>query len=79
MFSCSSYCRITCFGAAGLDAVAKVAEFPKVDDKVRTTSILFGGGGNAANTCTAISRLGFNAKLVSKVGSDANGSLIAEH
>eukprot|EP01035_Chromulina_nebulosa_P032371 gene32371-43248_t len=67
---------ITCLGAAGLDAVATVAEFPKVDDKIRTTSILFGGGGNAANTCTAISRLGFNANLISKVGSDVNGNAV---
>lgn len=65
--------RITCLGAAGLDAVATVAEFPKADDKIRTTSILFGGGGNAANTCTAVSRLGFDAMLISKVGSDTNG------
>lgn len=50
-----------------------VSEFPKLDDKIRTNALYFGGGGNAANTCTAISKLGFKSGLISKVGNDLNG------
>ncbi|CAM9695217.1 unnamed protein product [Hapterophycus canaliculatus] len=48
------------------------------DEKVRTQSLEIMGGGNCGNTMSAASRLGLNACIATKVGSDANGRLILE-
>jgi len=64
---------IVCVGAAGIDAVGIISSFPKPDDKIRTSSLTLSGGGNAANTCSAISKLGVVTSLFSRVGPDANG------
>ena len=45
-------------GATGMDYIATVARYPLPDEKVRTTSSCVTGGGNCANTLTALARLG---------------------
>mmetsp|Transcript_12274 Transcript_12274/g.18410 ORF Transcript_12274/g.18410 Transcript_12274/m.18410 type:complete len:487 (-) Transcript_12274:63-1523(-) len=67
---------IICVGAAGIDAVGMISSFPKPDDKIRTSSLTLAGGGNAANTCSAISKLGITASIFSRVGADVNGQLV---
>lgn len=42
--------RILCVGAACIDIILMVNEFPAENQKVRTTESQFSGGGNAANT-----------------------------
>ena len=44
-------------GACGIDQLAVVQKYPDRDEKIRATSFSTQGGGNAANTATAISRL----------------------
>ena len=65
-----------CVGAAVLDFIASVSEYPMEDSKIRTKSHQISGGGNGANTATAIATLGLPCSIVSKIGSDANGSFI---
>lgn len=65
-----------CVGAAVLDFVASVSEYPLEDSKVRTNSHQIAGGGNGANTATAIAKLGLPCSILSKIGTDANGSFI---
>jgi sugar/nucleoside kinase (ribokinase family) len=71
-------------GACGLDRLLTVPAYPTADDKVRTTAYHEIGGGNAANTATAIALLSgasflrdknmnICTKLLSKVGSDYIG------
>jgi sugar/nucleoside kinase (ribokinase family) len=71
-------------GACGLDRLLSVSAYPRADDKVRTTAYHEIGGGNAANTATAIALLSgasflrdknmdICTKLLSKVGSDIIG------
>ncbi|GLU07843.1 hypothetical protein SLE2022_247830 [Rubroshorea leprosula] len=60
-------------GSLGVDFLAAVASFPKPDDKIRSTSSLVQGGGNAANALTCAARLGLNPRLISKVANDARG------
>ena len=48
---------ILVIGACTLDRIITVTEYPREDSKVRSQSIYETGGGNAANTATAISKL----------------------
>lgn len=61
---------------AGLDLVASVPTFPQPDTKVRTESLLSTGGGNTANSLTALRRLGISVSLLSQVGADPSGSIV---
>lgn len=86
--------KILCVGICSLDTLATLNEFPTPDAKLRSTSLIHSGGGNAANTAVAISRLSHNISflkelqvqvdLLSAVGNDSNGDTIisgleAEH
>eukprot|EP01134_Creolimax_fragrantissima_P008213 CFRG8213T1 len=70
--------RVVGMGACGLDMMATVSSFPKPDSKNLTTSLTYTGGGNCANTLTALSRLGIHCSLVAKIGSDDNGVRVLE-
>lgn len=63
-------------GMAGMDLIARVASFPKPDSKIRTTDLAAHGGGNIANTLTAVRRLGLRTRLVSAVGRDFYGTAV---
>ncbi|CAM8965961.1 unnamed protein product [Rhodiola kirilowii] len=65
-------------GAAAIDFLATVDAYPKPDDKIRSTSLKVQGGGNAGNALTCAARLGLNARLISKVANDAQGTSILE-
>ncbi|KAI3682629.1 hypothetical protein L1987_82734 [Smallanthus sonchifolius] len=60
-------------GAVSVDLLATVASFPNPDDKIRSTSMKVEGGGNSGNALTCASRLGLNARLISKVANDSQG------
>ena len=66
---------IVCLGVAGEDFLAYVDGFPAPDGKVRTTRSAVAGGGNAANTATAIARLGEPVGLAASVGLDRAGEV----
>jgi sugar/nucleoside kinase (ribokinase family) len=78
--------KILCVGICSLDTIATLNEFPSPDEKLRSTSLSHAGGGNAANTAVAISRLShnipnlksldINIDLLSAVGDDSNGDAI---
>lgn len=73
-------------GACGMDRLLSVSHYPSPDAKVRTTVYNEVGGGNAANTATAMARLSracifrseaqFRIKLCTKVGDDYVGRQI---
>lgn len=60
-------------GAVSVDYLATVAAFPKPDDKIRSTSLKVGGGGNTGNALTSAARLGLKPRIISKVANDAQG------
>ena len=78
--------KILCVGICSLDTIATLDEFPKPDAKLRSTSLTHAGGGNAANTAVAMSRLyhnipqlqnlQLNVDILSAVGNDGNGDAI---
>ena len=71
--------HILSVGLAAVDFVAVVDHFPVPDEKMRSSSLIVEGGGNAANTAAAIGRLGIaDVSLVTAVGDDANGNTIVE-
>jgi Sugar kinases, ribokinase family len=72
--------RILCVGICTLDTIATLDEFPSPNSKVRSNSPLCHfGGGNAANTAVAISRLGqMQVDLATAVGDDSNGDTILQ-
>ncbi|CBN75591.1 PfkB-type carbohydrate kinase [Ectocarpus siliculosus] len=70
--------RVLGLGSAGVDFIAAVDRYPTADEKVQTQSLQVLGGGNCGNTLSAASRLGLDACLATKVGSDANGRLILQ-
>ena len=65
-------------GAACVDFLARVARFPRPNEKLRTEGPLeTQGGGNCGNALCAAARLGSVApRIVAKVGADAAGSVI---
>ncbi|XP_062079448.1 uncharacterized protein LOC133783843 [Humulus lupulus] len=65
-------------GAAGVDFLATVSSYPKPDDKIRSTSSMVQGGGNAGNALTCAARLGLNPRLASKVADDSQGKRLLE-
>jgi len=82
---------ILVIGACALDRLLTVSEYPHADAKIRTTSYDEAGGGNAANTASAIGKLcdaqlfsnqpptpGVRVELLTKVGDDAVGQQIID-
>ncbi|RWR80460.1 ribokinase isoform X4 [Cinnamomum micranthum f. kanehirae] len=66
-------------GGLGQDYLATVASFPKPDEKIRSTSSMVQGGGNAGNALTGAARLGLKPRLISKLANDGPGKgLLAE-
>ncbi len=65
-------------GAACIDILVTVREFPRPGSKICTERCIRQGGGNAANTMTALSRLGVRACMLTKVGSDVNGDNVIQ-
>ena len=70
--------RVIVYGATGFDYIAKVKCFPRPDDKIRTDPLVSMGGGNAANTATALCRLGLPVQLISKIGDDNMAATLRE-
>jgi hypothetical protein len=64
---CASTPSVLFYGAAGLDLLCLVSRYPQADEKVRSLGQLEAGGGNAANSACAASKLGVNAHLMTKV------------
>ena len=72
---------ILSIGACGLDRLLTLERHPVPDEKVKTTAYNEVGGGNAANTATAIALLSqasifggqFTVKLLAKVGDNIIG------
>lgn len=79
---------ILVIGACGMDRLLRVAQYPSPDAKIRTTDYQEVGGGNAANTATAMARLSraslfqqqqqpkYRIRLCTKVGDDSVGRQI---
>jgi sugar/nucleoside kinase (ribokinase family) len=76
---------ILVIGACGMDRLLSVSHYPTPDAKVRTTVYHEVGGGNAANTATAMARLSraaifresfYRIQLCTKVGDDYVGRQI---
>jgi len=68
--------RIACVGIAVLDHVFRVDELPRAPSKLLARGLQTVLGGMAANAAAAAARLGAEALLVSRVGSDAAGETI---
>jgi sugar/nucleoside kinase (ribokinase family) len=73
-----SQLKVVGLGGCGVDMIAVVPSFPRADAKIRTTSTLATGGGNCANTLTALRRLGLPTALIAKVGDDAHGAAVVK-
>ena len=68
-------------GLAAVDFVATVDHFPEPDEKMRSSSLLVEGGGNAANSACAMAGMApyvQTSSLLTAVGDDANGKTIVE-
>ncbi len=68
--------RILLAGVAVADFVFNVDAMPRKAEKYRATSAHICGGGNAANSAVAVSRLGAQAMLAARVGDDFVGDFI---
>ena len=65
-------------GSAGVDYLASIASFPEPDAKLRTDALEIQGGGNAGNALTAMSRLGVNPSILTKLSDDGAGKAIMD-
>ena len=62
--------KILVLGSCGLDRLLAVPSYPEADSKIRTTSYHEIGGGNAANSATAMGRI-----LTAKAFTGTNGTI----
>lgn len=66
---------VLCIGDIDVDLMIGVAALPGFDQKVEGRLIARTPGGMAANVAVALTRLGASARLVGRVGDDADGAL----
>lgn len=60
-------------GVSTIDCLCELDHYPMPDEKCRAKDFCFDGGGNAANSLVALSRLGYQTKILSRIGHDALG------
>lgn len=65
--------RVICAGHANWDVTLQVDHLPAADSEARIRDRRTGGGGSAANTAVALSRLDVSAAIVASVGDDRDG------
>lgn len=70
--------KIAVLGAAALDTIVKVDNFPSADEIVFPQSINKYPGGSTANIAVGLKRLGLETSFLGKIGDDTEGSLIKE-
>ena len=70
--------RVLLAGVAVADFVFNVDAMPRKAEKYRATNAHICGGGNAANSAVAASRLGAKAMLAARVGDDLVGRFILD-
>jgi ribokinase len=63
-------------GAANIDLIIKIDEFPKPDEEVKVSTFHIYGGGSAANVVTEASRLGLKTGFIGNVGDDYFGKFL---
>ncbi|MBS7655807.1 carbohydrate kinase family protein [Candidatus Bathyarchaeota archaeon] len=63
-------------GAANVDLIVKIEDFPKLDEEVKILNIQFHGGGSAANVVTGASRLGLKTGFIGNIGKDYFGEFL---
>lgn len=71
--------RILCIGSANMDLVMKMERVPERGETLITTrDYEFIPGGKGANAAVAAARLGADTLFCTRVGSDANGSILRD-
>jgi sulfofructose kinase len=70
--------KVLCIGIAVLDYVYAVGEMPTRGEKYRAKDLAVVGGGIAANAAVAVARLGGEAELITRLGSDGTAREIVE-
>ena len=68
--------RILLAGVAVADFVFNVGNMPVKAEKYRAKDAFFSGGGNAANSAVAVKRLGGEAVLAARIGTDIIGDIV---
>ncbi|MBI9087440.1 MAG: carbohydrate kinase family protein [Desulfobacterales bacterium] len=68
--------RVLGMGTACMDYLVSVHDFPEENSQVYTETFEVQGGGNCGNTLVALSRLGIEAAIVTRIGTDAVGRQI---
>jgi ribokinase len=63
-------------GAANVDLIIKIEDFPKPDEEVKILTLQFYGGGSAANVVTEASRLGLKTGFIGNIGEDYFGKFL---
>jgi sulfofructose kinase len=70
--------QVVCVGVITMDTIALVDKYPSEDERVLAQEIARGGGGPAAVSAVALSRLGISTAIIGTIGDDADGREILE-
>ncbi|MGI5854195.1 MAG: carbohydrate kinase family protein, partial [Bacillota bacterium] len=68
--------RIAVLGAAAVDTIVKVDQFPAADEIVFAQSLEKYPGGSTANVAVGLKRLGLETAFLGKAGGDTEGRII---
>jgi len=69
---------VLAIGAALIDLVALIDNFPRIDQEVFVPKLEMMGGGSAANFAVACARLGLQTGFIGKLGKDAFGERLIQ-
>ncbi len=64
------------FGICAADYLCIVPGYPKLDEKTEAVQFSYQGGGPVATAMVTLTRLGFSATYVGKIGNDSDGEFV---
>lgn len=70
--------KVYVLGAAAIDTIVKVKDFPQLDSIVSPLEVLRTPGGSTANVAVGIARMGNKAEFLGCCGEDADGKLLKD-
>lgn len=71
--------KITVIGSSNMDLTVRTPHIPAKGETIFGGDVLMSFGGKGANQAVAAKRLGGDVTFISKVGTDANGSMMIDH
>lgn len=78
-FNTETMGKITVIGSSNMDLTVRTPHIPAKGETIFGGDVVMSFGGKGANQAVAAKRLGGDVTFISKVGTDANGTMMVQH